>query len=144
MKAEQAVEYLKNGFNCAQSVFTVFASEQGLDEATAMKIAGGFGSGMGRLQDTCGAVTGAYMVFGLNHGKTLGDVGTEKRDKTYALVRSFDSTFKEKFGTTVCRDLLQCDLNTAEGQKTFADNHLHENVCQRCVREAVKSVEQLL
>jgi len=36
---------------------------------------------MGRLQATCGAVTGAYMAIGIKHGKSLGDEGNEKREK---------------------------------------------------------------
>jgi C_GCAxxG_C_C family probable redox protein len=115
-----------------------------LDEATALKIAGGFGSGMGRTQSTCGAVTGAFMALGLEHGKTLGDEGIEKRDKTYALVRSFDTTFKEKFGTSSCRELLQCDLTTPEGSKYFTENKLVEKICQPCVREAVKITENII
>ena len=144
MKEEKAVEYFKKGFNCAQAVLVVFAKEHGLDEATSLKVAGGFGAGMGRMQSTCGAVTGAYMVIGLNYGKTLGDDGNEKRDKTYALVRSFDSEFKKIFGTTSCRELLNCDLTTPEGGKYFTDNRLSEKVCQKCVREAVLITEKLL
>jgi len=144
MKEEQALEYFKNGFNCAQSVFVVFAKARGLDEAIALKIAGGFGSGMGRLQETCGAVTGAFMAIGLKNGKTLGDEGTEKRDKTYALVREFNTMFKEKFGATTCRDLLHCDLTTPEGGKYFSENNLHDKVCVPCVKEAVRIVEKIL
>lgn len=142
-KEEQALEYFEHGFNCAQSVFVVFA-KRGLDEAVALKVAGGFGSGMGRLQETCGAVTGAFMAIGLHHGKTLGDEGTEKRDKTYALVREFTAAFKGKFGSTSCRELLQCDLTTPEGGKYFSENKLHEKVCVRCVQEAVRTVEKIL
>ena len=143
MKEEKAIEYFKGGFNCAQAVLVVFAEENGLDQATALKIAGGFGAGMGRLQNTCGAVTGAFMAIGLKHGKTLGDEGNEKRDKCYAMVREFDSKFKEIFGTTSCSELLQCDLTTPEGSKYFTDNKLSEKVCQQCVREAVRIVEKI-
>ena len=143
MREEQALEYFRNGFNCAQAVFVVFAKELGIPEEQALKIAGGFGGGMGRLQGTCGAVTGAYMVIGLKHGKTIGDEGNEKREKTYALVKNFDSEFKKMFSTTCCRDLLQCDLNTEEGKKFAADNKLTEKVCERCVTEGVKLVEKI-
>jgi C_GCAxxG_C_C family probable redox protein len=144
MREEKAIEYFTGGFNCAQAVLVAFAKDYGLDEATALRAAGGFGSGMGRLQSTCGAVTGAFMAIGLKHGKTLGDEGTEKRDKTYTLVRELDTAFKKKFGTTSCRELLNCDLTTPEGSKYFTDNKLSEKVCQQCVREAVKIVEGLL
>jgi C_GCAxxG_C_C family probable redox protein len=144
MKEEEALKYFKNGFNCAQAVFTPFAEEHGIPIAQALKIAGGFGGGMGRLQATCGAVTGAYMTIGLKHGKSLGDEGNEKREKTYSLVKSFDSEFKKIFSTTSCKELLQCDLNTEEGKKFMADHSLSEKICECCVAEAVTIVEKIL
>lgn len=35
----------------------------------AKRIAGGFGGGMGYINETCGAVTGAFMLIGLKYGK---------------------------------------------------------------------------
>ncbi len=144
MKEQQALEYFRDGFNCAQAVFTVFAKEKKVDEATALRIACGFGAGMGRMQATCGAVTGAYMAIGLNHGKSLDDEGNEEREKTYNLVKAFDAEFKKIFSTTSCRDLMQCDLNTEEGKQFAAENNLGQKVCERCVKEAVKIVEKIL
>ena len=143
MKEQEALDYFRDGFNCAQSVFTVFAKEKNIDESTALKIACGFGGGMGRLQATCGAVTGAYMAIGLNHGKSLDDDGNEKREKTYSLVKTFDSEFKKIFSTTSCRELMQCDLNTEAGKKFATEHNLAEKVCERCVMEAVKIVEKI-
>lgn len=143
MKEQDALEYFRNGFNCAQAVFVVFAKEQGIPEAQALKIAGGFGGGMGRLQATCGAVTGAYMAIGSKYGKTLGDEGAEKREKTYTLVKTFDSQFKKLFSTTSCKELLGCDLNTDEGKKFMTENHMSEKVCERCVEQAVRIVEKI-
>ena len=59
-------------FNCAQTVFSLFAPDLGIDEKTALKIASGFGGGMA-CAETCGAVTGAYMVIGLKHGHAVSD-----------------------------------------------------------------------
>jgi C_GCAxxG_C_C family probable redox protein len=143
MKEKESLDYFRNGFNCAQAVFVPFAKENGILEVHALKIAGGFGGGMGRLQATCGAVTGAYMAIGLKHGKSLGDEGNEKREKTYGLVKKFDLEFREIFSTTSCRELLQCDLNTEEGKQYAADNKLTEKVCERCVVEAVRIVEKI-
>jgi len=112
MREKEALEYHKKGFNCVQSVFVVFSKEHGIPEIQALKVAGGFGSGMGRLQGTCGAVTGAFMAIGLKHGKSLGDEGNEKREKTYELVRTFDKKFREQFKTTSCKELLGCDMMT--------------------------------
>ena len=144
MKEKEALGYFRNGFNCAQAVFAPYAIDDGMSEAQALKVAGGFGAGMGRLQSTCGAVTGAYMALGLKHGKAVGDEGIEKREKTYELVRTFDKTFQEQFKTTSCRVLLQCDLTTDEGKKFFAENKLSEKVCEPCVLHAVHILEKLL
>jgi C_GCAxxG_C_C family probable redox protein len=144
MKEKESLDYFENGFNCAQAVFTPFAKENGISESHALKIACGFGGGMGRLQATCGAVTGAYMAFGLKHGKSIDDEGNEKKEKTYELVRIFDAAFKKQFTTTSCWELLRCDLTTDEGKKYFTDNKLNEKVCQQCVREAVRITEKLL
>ncbi|MCL2797413.1 MAG: C-GCAxxG-C-C family protein, partial [Firmicutes bacterium] len=58
-KASKAVELFNSGCNCAQAVFSVYCDELEIDKETALKIAHGFGAGMGRLQEVCGAVTGA-------------------------------------------------------------------------------------
>ncbi len=54
--AETASEKFLSGFNCAQSVLWTFAPRLGLDPDTALKIACGFGAGMGRREEVCGAV----------------------------------------------------------------------------------------
>jgi C_GCAxxG_C_C family probable redox protein len=85
-----------------------------LDEETALKISCGFGAGMGRAQETCGAVTGAYMVIGLKYGKD--------KEKIYSKVREFTEKFKTKYKTTNCKVLLDgCDFLTEEGQKRFKE-----------------------
>ena len=57
-KAEKAINYFKAGYNCAQSVVAAFKDDMGFDENLALEISVGFGGGMGRLQEKCGAVTG--------------------------------------------------------------------------------------
>ena len=42
---EKAVEYYNNNFNCSQGVFTSFATEMGMDEKLALKLATNFGGG---------------------------------------------------------------------------------------------------
>ena len=55
--------YHDNGFNCAQSVFAAFCDLTGIEEKTALKIAGGFGGGV-KVGEICGAASGAVMVIG--------------------------------------------------------------------------------
>ncbi len=46
-KKDKAEACFQKGFNCAQAVFFVFASELGLEEEMALKVAAGFGGGLG-------------------------------------------------------------------------------------------------
>ena len=48
-RAARAVE-LKAGCNCAQAVALAFADALPLDEATLMKLAAGYGAGMGCME----------------------------------------------------------------------------------------------
>ena len=80
-KSEQAVRKFGKGFNCSQAVLSVYAEEFGLCRETALKIACGFGGGMGRMALTCGVVTGAFMVIGLKYGNVDANETFECKNK---------------------------------------------------------------
>ncbi len=48
-RVEEAVAYFKEGFSCSQAILTAYGPTVGLDRETALKVASGFGGGMGRL-----------------------------------------------------------------------------------------------
>jgi C_GCAxxG_C_C family probable redox protein len=66
-KLDLAAQYHERGYGCAQSVLATYAGEFGLDEGLALRLATGFGSGMGRMCEVCGALTGAFMVVGMKY-----------------------------------------------------------------------------
>ena len=55
-KAEQAIAFHDQGYNCAQAVACSFCEEFGVDREEMFKIAEGFGFGMG-IMDMCGALS---------------------------------------------------------------------------------------
>lgn len=65
-RLETALSRFNQGFLCSQAVLAAFAPELGLDEATAIKVAGVFGGGVANTGGICGAVNGAFMVKGLS------------------------------------------------------------------------------
>ncbi len=142
-KKDAAINNFKNGFNCAQSVLMAYKDETNIIENDLLKISCGFGGGMGRLQNICGAASGAFMVIGLKYGKYKID-DNDAREKTYALVREFDSEFKNKFKTDNCLELLGCNLMTEEGNKYFHDNNLRDKVCVKCIEESINILDKLL
>lgn len=95
-RAEQAAENFLSGCNCAQSVLLAFSDETGLDDATAMRIASGFGGGMARMREVCGAVSGMFMAAGLIFGSD--DVSHEKRRRSICVCRRWLRSSGRKTG----------------------------------------------
>ena len=141
-KPEKAVIAFKSGLNCAQSVVSVYSDEQKFDRELSLQISSGFGAGMGRLQETCGAITGAFMVIGLYNSNKYKDVAKGK-EASIKMIQDFNDQFENLHASTKCHDLLKCDLKTVEGQKHFNSNNLSEKICEKCVANAVEIIESL-
>lgn len=127
-RIEKAAECFSQGYNCSQAVFSTYAPLIGLDYINALRISSGFGAGMGRLQNTCGAVIGAFMLIGCKHGKVNAD-DHDAKEKVYALIRRFANKFKTLNGSINCKELLGCDLSTEEGIKYAKENNLFSVKC---------------
>ena len=141
-KVEEAVACFEGGFNCSQAVCSTYAEQFGLDRETALKIAAGFGGGMGRLAETCGVVSGAFMVIGLQHGATQAD-DKESKEQAYEQVRSFAEQFTIRHGSLVCRELLECDISTPEGRERAKEQGLFSTRCPQFVRSAAEILEEM-
>ncbi len=103
----------RSGDNCAQAVLTTFTKELDVDTESASNLVIGFGAGMGRLQETRGAVTGAYMVLGLiNTQKHTSD---KAKVEAIEMIQVLKRKFKNAHGATDCKSLLRCDLKTEVG-----------------------------
>jgi len=103
-RVQKAVELReKHGYNCAQAILCAYADLFGLDEKTAYHIAEGFGTGMGGMGDTCGAVSAAFMLLGLKSGNGFGDKAG--RAALYKDIRELSDAFKAEAGSTICREL---------------------------------------
>jgi len=142
IRPEQAKELFLSGYNCAQSVVLCFADDLKFSKELAQKMAAGFGGGMGKQQETCGAVTGAIMVLGLLKGEEVNN-NDELKASSYGAVKDLTRDFVAEYKTTKCRDIIGCDLNTPEGSAKFKDEKIMENVCADCVKKAVEIVENL-
>ena len=120
-RAARAVE-LKAGCNCAQAVALAFADALPLDEATLMKLAAGYGAGMGCMEATCGALVGAVMAAGLmTDGQGTGRAA-----------RAALAGFQDRCGATICKDLKGIETGTVLCP------------CTECVRNAVLAAGEAL
>ena len=141
-KEQVATAYFEEGFNCSQAVFTTFATEFGLSEETALKIATQFGGGA-RKGEMCGAVSGALMVLGLKYGHFHRNAPEEKGN-AYKIAEEFMNRFIEKNGTVVCRELLGYDVSKPEDAEKIREKNLFKSVCPEMIRCATRIVEEML
>ncbi len=126
-------------YNCAQTVFSLFAGEVGVDETTALKIASTFGGGMA-CGGTCGAVTGALMVIGMKHGHYTSEPGAKANTK--GLVRQFNESFQERHGALTCKELLGYDTSTPEGADAAHAAGVFDTQCPMYIKTACDLLEE--
>ena len=133
-KIEKAIELFGGGYNCAQAVLGAFCDDYGLDTDTALRVAGGLGSGV-RNAEICGAVSGAVLVIGLKYGhdKALCNTKTEE----------FTAKFKKENQSIVCKDILKCNIATPDGRNKAVGENLFKTVCMDMVKSAVLILEDL-
>ena len=130
-KKELAIALHDKKFNCCQAVACAFAEEVGSDEATLFKIGEGFGWGMGCMEGTCGALSGAIMLAGLkNSDGNIEDPATKAA--TYKLSKELLQRFVEKTGSSVCKE-----LKGVETGKVLCS-------CPDCIRIGVEVAQEVL
>ena len=130
-KVMETKERHDRGFNCCQAVACTYSEQFGMDEATAFKACEAFGAGMGGMEGTCGAVSGAVFLAGLKNSC----VNLEKpvsKAQTYQLSREITERFKKKNGSLVCSE-----LKGVETKKPLRS-------CEGCILDAARLVEEIL
>jgi len=142
-KADEAASTFNKGFNCAQAILAAFGSDFGLDPIMAYRVAAGFGGGMGHMGETCGAVTGGFMVIGLKHGMTVLDGSQSHRD-AFDKVREFAEKFRALNGSIVCKDLLGFDINDRGAFREARKSGIPQKICPKLVWNAASIVESLI
>ncbi len=106
MKGELAKSYFMQGYNCSQSVAMAFSEEMKMDIEQVKRLTIGFGGGMGRMREVCGAVSGMTFVISALYDEEKGDI--------YKRVQHVAGKFSEENGTFVCRELLGLDIKGAD------------------------------
>ena len=88
-RVQRAVDNFMAGYGCCQSV----------------RIAAGFGGGVGRMRMMCGAVSGIVMLVGLDCGQTEGS-DREGKSACYKVVQDLLAKSKEENGSLICAEIL--------------------------------------
>ena len=103
-QGDAAYAWFLQGYNCSQSVVAAFAPQLGLTEETALRLSAGFGAGIGRMREVCGAFCGVVTVLSMVYADP-----TDPKDKSriYALVQQAAEQYRARNGgSIICRELL--------------------------------------
>ena len=140
-KGDLAKTYFQSGANCAQAVLAAFHKECGLDEKTAFRMASGFGAGMARMREVCGAVSGMILAANLLRGAD--DIKDKAaKDGHYAYLQILLKEFQQSAGSLICRDLL--GLTTKGGSAPTSEERTKEYYQKRPCGDMVKLAAEIL
>ncbi len=136
-RQDKAEGFFRDGMCCSQAVFGAFAEDFGMDAETAAKVSAGLGGGVGRMRETCGAVTGAALALGMRFGP----------DKTavYPHVQAVCAKFKRECGSIVCREILAgSDPHATTGgvPEARTAEYYRKRPCVELVKLAVRLCEE--
>ena len=140
-KEARAGELFADNYNCAQSVIGAFCEGDGLDLATALKMANGFGGGL-RCGEVCGAVSGAIMAIGLKCGfYTKNDM--EQKNYCNAKTYEFIEKFQNEQGSILCRELFGVDIRKPEDHLEPPARERHKYICHKLVSASARILEDM-
>ncbi len=130
-KQELAITLHNKGYNCSQSVVCAFHEELGIDETTLFKACEGFGLGMGCMNGTCGALSGAVMAAGFVTS-TANLEGEKSKIQTYQCAKQMVDDFQAKNASIICSELK--GIGTGKILRS----------CEGCIQDGVTLVEKYL
>lgn len=131
-RQEAAAKAHAAGYNCAQAVAYALRDTVAdrMDADALFRATEGFGLGMGGMEGTCGALSGAVLIAGLL--KSGGPEGQPTKGQTYRLTKALLQRFQEKNRSVRCKDL--------KGAETGAVLRS----CPGCIADAVEIACEVL
>ena len=135
-----SVDYFEQGYNCSQAVFMAYSDIYNIEPELAAKIATSFGGGMGRLREVCGAVSGMFIILGLQYPYTNPQDKASK-NANYKAVQEVAQQFKAEMGSYICADLLKIKHAPQNPiSETRSEAYYKSRPCTRCVAVAAEIV----
>ena len=130
-RKEIALSKHSKGYNCVQAVACTYADLVDADELSIFRTGEALGLGMGGMEGTCGAISGACMLAGLKI--STGNLETpNSKGLSYKYSKEIVNQFKEMNGATLCKDL--------KGKETG----VVLRPCSGCITDACEIVERVL
>ncbi|MBQ4529889.1 MAG: C_GCAxxG_C_C family protein [Lachnospiraceae bacterium] len=130
-RVEETIMRHDKGYNCAQAVACTYCDLVGVDEETMFKMTEALGLGMGGMEGTCGAVTGACVLAGMK--RSSGNLEhPDSKAESYKLSKEIVKRFEIQNQSVVCKALK--GVETGKVLRSCAD----------CIKDAAAIAEQVL
>lgn len=130
-RVEETMKKHDIGYNCAQAVACTYCDLAGVDEELMFKMTEALGAGMGGMEGTCGAVSGACVLAGMM-ASTGNLEKPNSKAASYKLSREILKQFKEKNGSVICKELKGVGTGTVL------------RACNDCIKDAAAIAESVL
>ena len=140
-QGDAAYAWFLQGYNCSQSVVAAFAPQLGLTEETALRLSAGFGAGIGRMREVCGAFCGVVTVLSMVYADPA---DPKDKSRMYALVQEAAEQYRSRNGgSIICRELL-AKAGAAPTGGTAAEDRTADYYKKRPCPELVALAAQIL
>lgn len=137
-KGKTAENYFLGGCNCAQAVALAFAEEMKLEKELVSRLTIGFGGGIGRMREVCGAVSAMAFVISAIYNEDKGSI--------YKRIQEACGEFKKANGSIICRELLRLNITGADSptpeQRT--SEYYEKRPCSELVRMSADILNEYL
>ena len=141
-QGDAAYAWFLKGYNCSQSVVAAFAPQLGLTEEMALRLSAGFGAGIGRMREVCGAFCGVVTVLSMVYADP-----TDPKDKSriYALVQEAAEQYRTRNGggSIICREILKNPPSDPIPSPRTAE-YYRTRPCARMVASAAGILDQYI
>jgi len=139
----RAADYAEEDFLCSEAVLMALSECLGVSSKIIPRIATGFGAGIGRKGEVCGALSGGVMGLGLRFGRSTAEEEDGER-RPYWFSTKFAARFREQLGHVRCEDLLGLDLSRVEDVQTYHERGLWETTCRDIIKVATRLAYDIL
>ena len=142
-KSEIASDYMKKGYNCAQSIMKAYAGEVGMNQEDAIRMASVLGGGVGRNGHICGAVSAAALIIGMKFG-TIDPVDFPAKEKAYNKANELLEKFSAENKSVLCKELITYDMKNPEELKKARESGVFAKQCPLYVLSAGRILESII
>ena len=128
-----AKAFAEEGFLCSEAVLLALSKAIEVENESIPRIATGFGGGIGRCGEICGALSGAIMGLGLHFGRDHPSETTDDQSP-YEYSHTMANLFIDRIGYIRCKDILGVDISQEEGVKQYRQDKLWETKCRDIIK----------